>query len=234
MDVVIEITKEGSSTLFLPHKNEHYHSIHGAIQEAECVYINAGLEHIITQNPINNPIYIFEMGFGTGLNAFLSLIKAHKTNTEIFYTTIEAYPLEQKIWQKLNYSNFVEDEFKSYYSLINASKWDEITKVSTNAFTSISENFSLLKVKGKIENIELPTNIYDVVYYDAFAPNIQPELWEEGMFKKLYKSMCSNSVLSTYCAQGQLKRNLKQSGFTVFSLKGPKGKREITQAIVSK
>ncbi|MEA3496694.1 MAG: tRNA (5-methylaminomethyl-2-thiouridine)(34)-methyltransferase MnmD [Bacteroidota bacterium] len=215
-------TEDGSHTLYVPELGEHYHSIHGAVQESLHIFINAGLRYL---NNNSNKINILEIGFGTGLNALLTFMESEKNNQEINYTSIEAFPLEEEIYQKINYSGLFQDKNISTAFL-------KMHRVGWNKFENITKKFALKKIHQKIEDVIFPKKEYNLVYFDAFAPNVQPNLWIEDIFIKIAKSMKKNGILTTYSAKGKVKRALKTSGFTVENIPGPPGKREITRAIL--
>jgi tRNA U34 5-methylaminomethyl-2-thiouridine-forming methyltransferase MnmC len=218
MNVKLEITGDGSHTLSVLDMNEHYHSVHGAISESRHIFIEAGLKYIL---PEKEKINILEIGFGTGLNALLAFIELSKLNIPCEYTTIEAYPLEEKIFSKLNYPELLNIPAKHFISM-HRSEWNKKVK--------ISPTFELHKIQCKVQDIQLKENYFDVVFFDAFAPDIQPEVWAEEIFKTIFSSMKNNSVLTTYSTKGTVKRTLKNIGFIIEKLPGPKGKREILRA----
>jgi tRNA U34 5-methylaminomethyl-2-thiouridine-forming methyltransferase MnmC len=216
----IKITADGSHTLYVPNLDETYHSVHGAIQEAMHVYINAGLNYFNDKKELA----ILEVGFGTGLNTFLTYREAIKKELNINYSAIEAYPLSIEEISKLNYlQELAADQFEmEVFDKIHKSKW-EVSE-------PISNMFSLRKLNMLLQDFA-ENNQYDVIYFDAFGPMVQPELWEEVILKNMYNSLKSNGILVTYCAKGSVKRALKQVGFTVENIPGPPGKREMTRAI---
>jgi len=210
-------TDDGSYTLHLPQLGEHYHSEKGAISESEHVYIKTGLRACAKKE-----IRVLEMGFGTGLNALLSVQEAASSNTNIHYTTLEKYPLSAEVLSGLNYAQQAGANASVYWKAIHEARW--------NVATPILPHFTLLKLDCDIANFE-PTKPFDVIFYDAFAPAIQPELWTEELFKILYDWMNADGILTTYCAKGDVRRALQAAGFTVERLAGPeKGKREILRA----
>ncbi len=216
----IVATNDGSASVFSEKFNQQYHSLHGAIQESMHVFINAGLHFKIKSL---NEISILEIGFGTGLNGLLTLNEAIKSNTKINFTTIEKYPLDNDIIERLNYGFIISmDNSSALLNQMHACEW--------NSLTLISNEFYLKKVKLDFENIDF-INEFDIIYFDAFAPNAQPELWTISMFEKMYNALKTNGILVTYCAKGEVKRNLKVAGFQIESLPGPVGKREMTRAI---
>ena len=216
----IKITKDGSNTLFLQDIDEHYHSVHGAIQESLHVFIKNGIQKI---SPNKCLINILEIGFGTGLNALLTLDYSIKKNLEIKYHTIEPYPLEDpKIWSALNYCELINKNLNNQFDLLHRSDWNK--EILMTSF------FSFLKYKSKVENCILIPNSYDVIYFDAFSPSSQPELWNESVLEKMFLLLKKNGFLVTYCSKGIVKRKLKKIGFVIDSLPGPPGKREMTFA----
>ncbi|MFT5071060.1 MAG: tRNA U34 5-methylaminomethyl-2-thiouridine-forming methyltransferase MnmC [Chitinophagales bacterium] len=215
--MIIVPTKDGSNTLLHEELGEHYHSIHGALQESQHIFIKNGLA---LQAP-KKKIVVFEMGFGTGLNALLALDYAKKHGISIDYYSIEAYPISIEESQSLAYDQIIEVEHA--FSLLHHADW--------NKLSIISENFKLHKIEGFLEETALDfLPLVDVVFYDAFAPNAQAHLWEPPILEKMFKLLTLGGHLSTYCAKGQFKRNLKMVGFEVKGVPGPAGKREITLA----
>lgn len=223
--IKIIITGDGSHTLILPNEKESYHSVHGAITESVHVYVKSGLLQLIKNG--KKQIRILEVGFGTGLNALLTWEKAKQENLFIDYHCLEPYPLSHEIWSKLNYPDLLGHTGTDtvFYSL-HESNWN--TKIQ------IDEEFMFTKHDRPIGQAVLEENYYDLVYFDAFAPQVDPEMWSEHVFSRLYKSMVCNSILTTYSAKGQVKRTLRKVGFIIESLEGPKGKREITRAVKKK
>tara|TARA_B100000809_G_C15110322_1_gene520331 strand:- start:1500 stop:2168 length:669 start_codon:yes stop_codon:yes gene_type:complete len=214
----LKITEDGSHTLFIPDLNETYHSSHGAIQESLHVFIDAGLKYIN-----NKEIKVLEIGFGTGLNAFLTLLEANKTEANINYTSLEAYPLEMSLVRQLNYTS--ELKLDDYIACL----YNKMHEVEWGSLQSITNDFKLKKLKIKLDDFETIEK-YDVIYFDAFAPQIQPEMWTVSVLAKMYNCLNANGVLVTYCAKGIVKRALKEVGFKIESIPGPPGKREMTRA----
>lgn len=212
-------TQDGSHSLESDQFGEAYHSKYGAIQESNHVFIDAGLKAILESKP--KKICLFEMGFGTGLNALLTFLHCHSLPISIEYWGIELYPVDN--WKELNYPQQMENTQKA----TNAFK--QIHQAEWNQKTMLSPNFQLHKIQGKLEETPLPDDYFDLIYFDAFAPNAQPELWTETIFAKLYQAMQNNGILTTYCAKGVVKRALKSVGFTVEGIPGPPGKREMTR-----
>lgn len=216
MQRIIKKTNDGSTTIYLPDLDENYHSNHGAIQEALHVFIQHGLHTF----PTNKPLNIFEMGFGTGLNAGLTLSEAQQT---INYFGIEAYPVEETLLKELNYSELHPKLTASIFSKIHSVEWNQLCP--------ITENFNLKKIKSKIEDFQLPSNYFDLIYFDAFGSRAQKEMWNIDILEKMFLGLKPEGKLVTYCAKGQFKRDLKSLGFMVESLPGPPGKREMTRAV---
>lgn len=220
-------TADGSHSLFVEGLNEHYHSIHGAIQESKHVFIEAGLKPFISGSTAafseeKEPLTILEIGLGTGLNALLTIIEAEKLAKNVFYTAIEAYPVNADLTDQLNYVELLKvQNLRSVYSSIHACEWGRPV--------ALSNQFTILKINNALQDTVLENN-YDLIYFDAFGPGVQPEMWTEEIFAKLYTAVESGGCLVTYCAKGEVKRTLKKVGFTVESLPGPPGKREMVRA----
>jgi tRNA U34 5-methylaminomethyl-2-thiouridine-forming methyltransferase MnmC len=219
MQSKIEIikTEDGSHSLYIPDMKETYHSTHGALRESEYVFIKNGLDLIETSNEIN----ILEVGFGTGLNTFLTFLESEKKALKIYYQTIEPYPLEEDIFSALNYPDILAPDKSRYFYDFHKAPFDE--KVQ------FSNEFVFQKHFQKLEDLQLKPNQLDLVYFDAFAPSKQPELWSLENFEKIFGWMKKEGVIVSYCASGQFKRNLKSAGFFVETLPGPPGKKEMTR-----
>ncbi len=213
------ITKDGSSSIFLADLDEHYHSVHGALQESIHVFINAGLHEKLNKQPV---ISILEIGFGTGLNTLLTCLEADSAKQKIEYTAIEKFPLSENIYQQLNYCNFLQQENCAFY-------FDSIHTCSWNKYAALNDDFSLLKLHQDIQDVNV-LNQFDIIYFDAFAPSAQPELWTSSVFKSMFNALKVDGILVTYCAKGIVKRTLKEVGFKIESLPGSVGKREMTRA----
>lgn len=211
-------THDGSHSLLNPELNETYHSVHGARQESLHVFIKHGLE-LVAQ--LKNPVKILEIGFGTGLNALLTADYAEKNNLKIEYTSLEAFPVNESIWQQLNYPQ-TKREAEIFYQLHHAA-WNE--------WTEPIPGFMLKKINTTLQLASLGHDYFDLVYFDAFAPNKQPEMWAMPMLQKTIESLTDKGVFVTYCAKGQLKRDLASLNTTVEALQGPPGKREMIRAI---
>ncbi len=213
-------TGDGSHSLYLEDLDENYHSVHGAIQESSHVFIEAGLNYFSKTQNIN----IFEIGFGTGLNAFLTLLANSNCSRDVNYHSIEKNPLDIEIIQKLNYSSLLCSDGKNeLFENLHSARWDEVV--------SFENKFFLKKITGELQSHQFNSTKFDLVYFDAFGPRVQPEMWTTEIFEKIYKAMNTNGILVTYCAKGEVKRTLKNVGFTLESLKGPPGKREMTRAV---
>ena len=211
----IKLTSDGSTTIHLPDWEEHYHSIHGAIQEAYHVYIAQGLKAKEGPN-----ISILEMGFGTGLNCFITFLE--RANLLINYVGVEAYPVVKSEYDQLNYvTELHAEQNTAIFETLHSASWEK-----THA---IRNGFTLTKRKQLFKDVN-DVNSYDVIYFDAFAPNIQPELWTEAIFKNMYRALKINGILVTYAAKGDVKRALKAVGFSVKRLPGPKGKWHMLRA----
>ena len=221
MEVRLITTGDGSDTLFVPELNEHYHSTFGAINESRHIFIEAGLKQIIDKQRV---IRILEVGFGTGLNTFLTLMETGRSDTTIHYTTIEAFPLAAVIIQKLNYGSLFPGESDLFYKIHDA-PWDQEVW--------LTKSFSLLKMKARLENFEFQDKPFHLIYFDAFGPQCQPELWTEEIFKKIFIASHVGAILVTYSAKGEVRRALRKAGFSTERIEGPTGKREITRATKS-
>ncbi|MCX6255298.1 MAG: tRNA (5-methylaminomethyl-2-thiouridine)(34)-methyltransferase MnmD [Bacteroidia bacterium] len=210
-------TSDGSHTIYVPELNEHYHSIHGAVQESTFIFIKNGFD-FCNADPLN----IFEVGFGTGLNALLTAMKSRAGERKVNYTSIEKYPLNEKIINSLNHHYFAGADGKEIYNSIHLSPW--------NIRVNICKNFSLKKVIGDF-TVETPSGKYDLIYFDAFGPDKQPEMWTREMFEGIATVTNKNGVMVTYSAKGEVKRNLNACGFDVTLIPGPPGKRQIIRAV---
>lgn len=211
------ITSDGSHTIYIPEMNEHYHSVHGAIQESDHIFINNGLRTLS-----GNKISILEIGFGTGLNALLTLLELKDTDKTISYTSIEKYPLTSIITERLNYGDLIGDDSVKIFNELHSCPW--------NKFVQITRNFSLKKVSGDL-TVMVPEGKYNLVYFDAFGPDKQPEMWSKEIFSGISAVTQPEGVLVTYSAKGEVKRNLRANGFKVKLLPGPPGKRQMIRAI---
>jgi tRNA U34 5-methylaminomethyl-2-thiouridine-forming methyltransferase MnmC len=211
------ITSDGSHTIYIPELDEHYHSIHGAVQESEFIFLKCGFD-FCTASPLN----ILEVGFGTGLNALLTAIRCIKGNRKVNYTSIEKYPVDEKTILLLNYNQFAGEEGEEVFNSIHSSPW--------NTNVNICKNFNLTKTESDLTKIK-PQGEYDLIYFDAFGPDKQPEMWTKEIFYAIASVTKTNGVFVTYSAKGEVKRNLRACGFEVTLLPGPPGKRQITRAV---
>jgi tRNA U34 5-methylaminomethyl-2-thiouridine-forming methyltransferase MnmC len=214
----VVLTKDGSHTIAIPEKGLTYHSVHGAVQESMHVFIEAGLGAVLPSFN-QQEISVFEMGFGTGLNAFLTALVAQEQQVSVFYTSVEAFPLTAKEASSLNYSDALGSG--DLFQTLHQCGWNEAVPVN--------EFFTIEKLQTELAAF-FPSRQYDLVYYDAFAPSAQPELWTEEVFKKLYSMLNANGVLVTYCSKGDVRRALLAAGFRVEKIPGPPGKREMLRA----
>ncbi|MDR0333862.1 MAG: tRNA (5-methylaminomethyl-2-thiouridine)(34)-methyltransferase MnmD [Dysgonamonadaceae bacterium] len=219
MKTEFEITEDGSHTLFVPELNEHYHSTHGAVQESMHVYINAGFRQCTKEE-----IHVLEIGFGTGLNTFLTLLESEKSDKKIVYTSLELYPVSLADARKLNYASQICPEKADVFLQLHESEWEK--KVDINS------RFSLLKLNRSVTKNDSLTldEVFDVVYFDAFAPDKQSEMWSQKIFNDIFSICNPNAILTTYCAKGAVRRMLQNAGFEVERLEGPLGKREMLRA----
>lgn len=216
-DRKIITTHDGSASIYVAELNEHYHSIHGAIQESAHVFLKMGLEPFLERT---EPIEILEIGLGTGLNTLMTLAAEHEG--EIHYTTVEKYPIEAELWQALEYPEALQrPDLAGSFEKIHTLPWEQ--------WECLSPTFQLCKLNDAIETFE-PGQTFDIVYFDAFAPQKQPELWTEEIFAKMYRLMNPGGVLVTYCAKGSVRRAMIAVGFRVEKMPGPPGKREMLRA----
>jgi len=213
----IVTTSDGSHTIFVPELNDHFHSVHGAVQESVFIFIKNGFDHCNA-----DPVRIFEVGFGTGLNALLTAVKAFELRKEVFYTTIEKFPLDEPMINSLNHHNFAGENAKEIFNRIHSSGWGVMCR--------ISPFFSILKIRGDLTS-DMITGNYDLIYFDAFGPDKQPEMWTAEIFRKISEITVSGGLFVTYSAKGEVKRNLRVCGFNVEVTDGPPGKRHMIRAI---
>jgi tRNA U34 5-methylaminomethyl-2-thiouridine-forming methyltransferase MnmC len=211
-------TADGSMTIYLPEMDEHYHSYHGALQEAMHVFIGNGIHRFSKKDTIS----VFELGLGTGLNALLTAIWANENNQKVIYFGLEAFPVEVEMNLQMNYQNLISNNLATnYFTKIIEAEWEKSIM--------ISDKFQIQKVEETIQNLSI-TNQFDVVFFDAFGPRAQEEMWEFNVIEKTVQLLNSGGLFVTYCAKGQLKRDLKALGLKVEALPGPPGKREMTIA----
>ncbi len=206
-------TADGSHSLFVPVLNENYHSKHGAIAEAMHVFIKNGL-----QSHPKKKLNILEIGFGTGLNTLLTL--EGSASKKVHYTTLEPFPIEREIYSKLNFQDFIKSD-QSIFHRLHECDWGNDIK--------LKQHFTLCKKKIKLQEFTTEKK-FDIIYFDAFAPEKQNEIWEKSVFEQCYNLLNKNGFLVSYCAKGIVKRTIKSVGFEVETLKGPPGKREMIRA----
>lgn len=218
----IVTTADGSHTVHLHGSNVMYHSHHGAIQESLHVFISAGLHHIAMSDN-SHPIRIFEVGFGTGLNVLLTYIEAVKASQPIHYTAVENDPLSPQEYEALNYEQFLSCT-PGILREIHAAPW--------NLAHKLSDFFTLRKLQIDLQDFSAD-DPFHLIYYDAFAPAAQPELWTEQVFGQLFHMLLPGAALVTYCSKSDVQRAMKSAGFKVQKLTGPKGKREMIRGIRS-
>ncbi|MFN4008080.1 MAG: tRNA (5-methylaminomethyl-2-thiouridine)(34)-methyltransferase MnmD [Chitinophagaceae bacterium] len=216
----VQITKDGSATIAIPDMQVTYHSHHGAVQESRHVFINAGLMHQRHRPEIE----VFEMGLGTGLNALLTFEMALAQAFTVRYTSIEKFPLRANEWSEIDYSEYIKiPDTNAYLNTLHESTWNE--------WHQWHAKFSLHKIMGSLLEVQLPANTYHVIYFDAFAPTAQPELWSIAVFATCFNALVSGGCLVTYCSKGVVRRAMESVGFLVEKLPGPPGKREMVRAI---
>ena len=225
MDIVK--TGDGSDTIYSEVFGASYHSVHGAIQESRHIFIDAGLRYQMGRGDC--PIHVLEIGLGTGLNAFLSYLWAQKQGLSISYTALEPFPIEVEQAKALNYVGQLGAEaFAGVFDAIHQSEWGNPVRLGLeDEAHAWVFNFTKLCERAEVVNF---STLFDVIYFDAFAPDVQPELWTDAMMDILYGLLNFGGVLTTYCAKGSVRRSMRQAGFEVEKLMGPPGKREITRA----
>ncbi|SHI48545.1 tRNA U34 5-methylaminomethyl-2-thiouridine-forming methyltransferase MnmC [Arenibacter nanhaiticus] len=207
-------TGDGSKTIQIEDWNEQYHSVHGAVQEAYHVFIKNGLS--LYQN---RELAILEIGFGTGLNAFITLLEGQKQGLQIRYQGVEGYPVSPEEVTELNYvAQLKAQDFENELLLMHNSPWEEPC--------NITDNFTLLKQQKDFKDIG-EANAFDLIYFDAFGARVQPELWTEEIFAKMFQALKPEGILVTYAAKGSVRRAMQAVGFIVERLPGPPGKREM-------
>jgi tRNA U34 5-methylaminomethyl-2-thiouridine-forming methyltransferase MnmC len=227
MNIVIQQTRDGSHTLYNVDLNETYHSVHGSVRESRHIFIRAALEPMLKQK---KRISILEIGFGTGLNALLTLQKVVESISdelpfEIFYTSLEPYAISLEVAAQLNYAQHFDDQalFQALFNQIHAVDWEHTHE--------IVKGFYLKKVNVTLADFIFAEPAYDLIYFDAFSPKIQPELWDKLAVAKLVEMLASGGILTTYGTQGNFRRNLKEWTLDVKRIPGPPGKSQMTRAI---
>jgi tRNA U34 5-methylaminomethyl-2-thiouridine-forming methyltransferase MnmC len=218
MNSQLVLTEDGSHTLFVPAIDECYHSSHGAIQESRHIFIEAGLKQCL-----KTEIRVLEIGFGTGLNAFLSMIEAGQSAKQLHYTSLEKYPVEVEMALKLNYPEKISVDKRAEFERMHTLPW--------GVELSVSPFFTLKKMETDFTYYAFDEK-FDIVFFDAFSPEKQPEMWSQEMFEKIAVHCSPGAVLTTYCAKGIVRRAMQASGFKVERLPGPPGKREILRGIL--
>ena len=212
----IVLTGDGSHSIYVKELDEHYHSVHGALAESSHVFIKEGLKSIQ-----KNDVRIMEMGLGTGLNAFLTLLEGERSGQRIEYWALEKYPVTRDVTDKLNYPDLFTDTKRNVFPLIHDCPWNEINR--------ITDRFSLEKILADIRTVDIAGS-FDLVYYDAFSPGKQPELWTDEIFRKVFNAMAPGGLLTTYTSKSDVRRAMTSVGFAVEKLPGPSGKREMVRA----
>ncbi|REE24744.1 tRNA U34 5-methylaminomethyl-2-thiouridine-forming methyltransferase MnmC [Winogradskyella pacifica] len=220
-------TSDGSKTIQIEEWNEQYHSIHGAIQEANHVFMKHGLHfyndtYDTESNSPSSVLSILEIGFGTGLNAFLTLVEAEKLKLNINYIGVEAYPVQLDEIKQLNYIELISEEHDTVFEKLHETPWEESCQITSN--------FELEKQEKFFKDIDAKDQ-FNIIYFDAFGARVQPDLWTEDIFKIMFNALKENGVLVTYSAKGSVRRAMQAVGFIVERLPGPPGKREMLRAI---
>jgi tRNA U34 5-methylaminomethyl-2-thiouridine-forming methyltransferase MnmC len=221
-------TADGSDTLYNRELDQHYHSIFGAVMESRHIFIEAGFLHASEKilRPERNPqseLTILEIGFGTGLNALMTLTESEKLGIRVHYTALEPYPVDENCWITLNYpAMFGSIDYHQVFSKFHLVEWEH--------HEPISNHFTILKLHKKLEDYLPPAGSFDIVYFDAFDPVAQPELWTAEIFRKLHHAMKPGGILVTYSVKGTIVRAMQAAGFKTEKLPGPPGKRHILRA----
>ncbi len=216
------LTGDGSSTLFDPATGEHYHSTFGAVTESGHVFIRSGLDQVAVSE---GPVRILEIGFGTGLNALLTLLACTDGRKEVSYDALEPHPVPQAVVRELNYPEVLGgSDTREALLRLHEAEWE--------IRVPVVPGFTLLKRALKLEAFLPASGTYDLVYFDAFSPAVQPELWEPPVFRKIFTAMRPGGLLVTYSAKGMVSRGMKEAGFRVEKLAGPPGRRHILRGIV--
>ncbi|GAB3772469.1 tRNA (5-methylaminomethyl-2-thiouridine)(34)-methyltransferase MnmD [Spirosoma horti] len=217
-DIHLVVTADGSHTAVNEAFDKPYHSIHGAYQESQRVYIELGLLPAFEKFP-DSQLHIFEMGFGTGLNALMTAREAQANQHRVVYTAIDSYPMPIAQARQLNYDEFFET---AYLPVLHESPWEE--PIALNPY------FTLIKHEGKLQDLQT-TDRFHVIYFDAFAPSAQPELWEPEIFSQLAHLLLPGGMLTTYCSKSYVQRNMRAAGLTVEKHNGPLHKRDVLRAV---
>jgi tRNA U34 5-methylaminomethyl-2-thiouridine-forming methyltransferase MnmC len=221
--IEVRTTADGSPTLYVPALDEHYHSRHGAAQESRHVFIEAGLAPLLAARlGQQEPLRVLEVGLGTALNALLTLEAAQVAGVAIAYHGYETLPLPPEAVAGLAAQWAASPVLSQAFEQLHRAPWGEAS--------DLVPGFALTKIQAPVQTADLPASYYDLIYFDAFAPEKQPELWTEDIFDRLYAAAAPGAVLVSYCAQGQFRRNLRAAGWLTEKLPGPPGKREMTRA----
>ena len=219
----IIITTDGSHSIAIPEMGVTYHSTHGAVQESMHVFIAAGFQYTIQKMEPAPPVAVLEMGFGTGLNALLTLIEAERNQQKVYFETIEAFPLDASTSSLLNYCALLQrPDLQMAFEQLHSCGW--------NTVVEISPCFSIKKTHATLDDYTAPANHFAVIYFDAFAPDTQPGLWTQAIFKKLYNCIQPGGVLTTYCSKSIVRKAMMAAGWVVEKIPGPPHKREILRA----
>ena len=213
-------TTDGSKTIQIEEWNEQYHSIHGAIQESQHVFIKTGLHHFLN---LYNPkdLNILEIGFGTGLNAFMTALESETQGVQIHYEGVEAYPVLIEELSQLNYASLIDSNKQFVFDALHDVNWEEQHPITSHFYLKKRQQF-FTDIKDK--------NNFDLIYFDAFGARVQPDLWTEPIFRIMFNALKNNGVLVTYAAKGSVRRAMQAVGFVVERLEGPPGKREMLRA----
>lgn len=220
MNLKIVETGDGLHSLYVPELDEHYHSTHGALQEALHVFINAGFNYKMEQGHAS--LSILEIGFGTGLNAYLSWLAAERQNVKVDYCGLELYPVPADLAARLNYVETIGGTAK-------AEEYNRMHEVGWNQTIELSSNFSLEKVDKSVFEFESPAR-FDLIYFDAFGFRAQEEMWSAEVFQKMFDVLKPGGTLVTYSSKGEVRRRMQAAGFSIEKLAGPAGKREMVRA----
>lgn len=208
-------TADGSKTLFIPEMNEQYHSVNGAITESDYVFLEKGFRYHSANSP-----KVFEVGFGTGLNALLTALEAEKTKRHTLFISIEKYSLNSEEIKLLNYGQILSTKAIEIFENLHTAEWEKEIQ--------ISPYFRLQKTKADLKSYDLPNSSdFDLVYFDAFGPDKQPAMWEKPVLEKIYRACSNNAIFVTYSAKGEIRRRLENCGFRMERLPGPPGKRQM-------
>lgn len=213
-------TKDGSPSLYVPELEQHYHSLHGALQESRHVFIAAGLHTLAHQAEVR----ILEIGFGTGLNALLSHFEKASPNQVLYYHSLEKYPLKEDEWQALDWPDLFlsKPTYQDFYRELHQAEWHKDC--------ALKADFILRKEHTDLRTFSPQQDYYDLIYFDAFSPEAQPELWTEAIFEKMENCLKPEGQLLTYCVKGSVRRAMKAAQLQVAKIPGPPGKREMARA----